>query len=61
MVRLCVCDAMSIVAIDGGDGDIVERRAKAIRVLDIHPARWSERICGRFHCVDKDGVLERCR
>jgi len=48
VVRLCVCDATSIVAIDGGDGDIVERRAKAIQLLFI-PA-WAA-VAGELRAV----------
>jgi hypothetical protein len=32
---LCPCAGTPIVAPDGGDGDIVERRAKAIQLLFI--------------------------
>ena len=55
MVGLCVCDATPIVEIDGGDGDIVERRAKAIQLLFI-PA-WAA-VVGGLRAVSF--ILEGC-
>lgn len=41
MVGLCACAALFIVGLDGGDGDIVKRRAKAISglIISCH-GRW---------------------